>query len=38
VTSLFDLGQIIPMHEVDVALKRAFEKNFGAAVWSAPPV
>ncbi|HEY7797118.1 MAG TPA: lipoyl(octanoyl) transferase LipB [Hyphomonadaceae bacterium] len=38
VTSLFDLGQIIPMHEVDVALKRAFEKNFGAVVWSAPPV
>jgi lipoyl(octanoyl) transferase len=38
VTSLFDLGHIIPMHEVDVALKRAFEKNFGAVVWSAPPV
>ena len=31
VTSLADLGQLIPMHEVDVALKRAFEKNFGAA-------
>jgi lipoyl(octanoyl) transferase len=38
VTSLFDLGQLIPMHEVDVALKRAFEKNFGAAEWSKPPV
>src|SRR5262245_56557643 len=30
VTSLYDLGRLIPMHEVDVALKRAFEKNFGA--------
>lgn len=29
VTSLADLGQLIPMHDVDVALKRAFEKNFG---------
>lgn len=29
VTSLYDLGLLIPMHEVDVALKRAFEKNFG---------
>jgi lipoyl(octanoyl) transferase len=29
VTSLADLGQLIPMHEVDVALKRAFQKNFG---------
>jgi lipoyl(octanoyl) transferase len=37
VTSLFDLGRIIPMHEVDVALKRAFEKNFGAAEWTKPP-
>jgi lipoyl(octanoyl) transferase len=37
VTSLFDLGQIIPMHEVDVALKRAFEKNFGAVERVAPP-
>ena len=37
VTSLFDLGQIIPMHEVDVALKRAFEKNFGAVEWTKPP-
>ncbi len=37
VTSLFDLGQIIPMHEVDVALKRAFEKNFGTAEWADAP-
>jgi lipoyl(octanoyl) transferase len=29
VTSLADLGQLIPMHEVDVALKRAFERSFG---------
>ena len=29
VTSLADLGQLIPMHEVDVALKRAFEETFG---------
>jgi lipoyl(octanoyl) transferase len=38
VTSLLDLGQIIPMHEVDVALKRAFEKNFGAVEWARPPI
>ena len=37
VTSLFDLGQIIPMHEVDVALKRAFEKNFSMVEWAKPP-
>jgi lipoyl(octanoyl) transferase len=37
VTSLFDLGQLIPMHEVDVALKRAFEKNFGAVERATPP-
>lgn len=29
VTSLAALGQLIPMHEVDVALKRAFENVFG---------
>jgi lipoyl(octanoyl) transferase len=29
VTSLADLGHLIPMHEVDVALKRAFQNNFG---------
>jgi lipoyl(octanoyl) transferase len=37
VTSLLDLGQIIPMHEVDVALKRAFEKTFGPVEWESPP-
>ena len=29
VTSLADLGQLVPMHEVDVALKVHFEKIFG---------
>jgi len=29
VTSLFDLGQLISMHDVDVALKAAFEETFG---------
>src|SRR5262245_23268947 len=29
VTSLAGLGQLIPMHDVDVALKRAFEAEFG---------
>lgn len=29
VTSLVDLGQLIPMYEVDIALKSAFEKTFG---------
>ena len=29
VTSLADLGQLIPMYEVDIALKAAFEKAFG---------
>jgi lipoyl(octanoyl) transferase len=29
VTSLHDLGQLIPMYEADIALKAAFEKNFG---------
>jgi lipoyl(octanoyl) transferase len=29
VTSLADLGHLIPMHDVDVALKVAFEKTFG---------
>lgn len=32
VTSLADLGQLIPMHEVDVALKASFEKVFGPVV------
>ncbi|MEP7209700.1 MAG: lipoyl(octanoyl) transferase LipB [Alphaproteobacteria bacterium] len=38
VTSLADLGQLIPMHDVDVALKKAFEKNFGAVVRSEAPI
>ncbi|HEX5006524.1 MAG TPA: lipoate-protein ligase B, partial [Hyphomonadaceae bacterium] len=38
VTSLLDLGQIIPMHEVDVALRLAFDKNFGATEWAKPPI
>lgn len=38
VTSLLDLGQLIPMHEVDVALKRAFENNFGAVERTRPPI
>jgi lipoyl(octanoyl) transferase len=37
VTSLADLGQLIPMHDVDVAMKRAFEKNFGATVRTKAP-
>jgi lipoyl(octanoyl) transferase len=37
VTSLADLGQLIPMHEVDVALKRAFERNFGETERVRPP-
>lgn len=37
VTSLADLGRLIPMHEADVALKRAFEKNFGATVQAEAP-
>jgi len=38
VTSLADLGQLIPMHELDVALKRAFEKNFGMTERAEAPV
>jgi lipoyl(octanoyl) transferase len=37
VTSLADLGQLIPMHEVDVALKAAFERNFGPVERRDPP-
>jgi lipoyl(octanoyl) transferase len=37
VTSLAGLGQLIPMHEVDVALKRAFEAEFGETVRAEPP-
>ncbi len=38
VTSLADLGQLIPMHEVDVALKAAFEEVFGPVERVAAPV
>ncbi len=38
VTSLADLGQLIPMHEVDVALKAAFETTFGPVERVAPPI
>ena len=38
VTSLADLGQLIPMHEVDVALKVAFEEVFGAVERVDPPL
>jgi lipoyl(octanoyl) transferase len=38
VTSLADLGRLIPMHEVDVALKAAFENEFGPTERVAPPV
>ena len=38
VTSLADLGQLIPMHDVDVALKAAFEEVFGPVERVAAPV
>ncbi len=38
VTSLTDLGQLMSMHEVDVALKKAFEETFGPVERVAPPV
>ena len=38
VTSLADLGQLIPMHEVDVALKGAFEEVFGEVERTDPPI
>ena len=38
VTSLADLGQLIPMHEVDVAMKAAFERVFGNVVRAEPPL
>jgi lipoyl(octanoyl) transferase len=38
VTSLVDLGHLIPMHEVDVALKRAFQENFGPVERVDPPI
>jgi lipoyl(octanoyl) transferase len=38
VTSLHDLGRLIAMHEVDVALKAAFEATFGAVERARAPV
>jgi lipoyl(octanoyl) transferase len=38
VTSLADLGQLVSMHEADMALKSAFEKVFGPVVRVDPPV
>lgn len=38
VTSLADLGQLMSMHEVDAALKAAFEETFGPVERVAPPV
>jgi lipoyl(octanoyl) transferase len=38
VTSLHDLGQLVSMHEADMALKSAFEKVFGLVVRVDPPV
>ena len=38
VTSLADLGHLIPMHDVDVALKAAFEEVFGAVERVDPPL
>ena len=38
VTSLADLGQLISMHEADMALKAAFEKVFGPVERVPPPV
>ncbi len=38
VTSLAALGQLIPMHEADVALKRAFEATFGPVERVDPPL
>lgn len=38
VTSLTDLGQLVSMHEADMALKAAFEKVFGPVERVAPPL
>jgi lipoyl(octanoyl) transferase len=38
VTSLTDLGYLVTMHDVDVALKAAFEETFGAVERAAAPV
>ncbi len=37
VTSLADLGQLVPMHDVDVALRHAFEAEFGPTERAPPP-
>jgi lipoyl(octanoyl) transferase len=36
VTSLEDLGQIVSMPEVDIALRAAFERRFGPTASHAP--
>jgi lipoyl(octanoyl) transferase len=38
VTSLHDLGYLVSMHDVDVALKAAFEKTFGPVVRAEAPL
>ncbi len=38
VTSLHDLGQLVSMHEADMALKASFEKVFGPVERVAPPL
>ncbi len=38
VTSLMDLGQLVPMYELDLALKAAFDATFGPSERVAPPV
>lgn len=38
VTSLVDLGHIVSMPEVDMALRAAFERRFGPAIDAAPPL
>ncbi len=37
VTSLADMGRLVPMHEVDVALRAAFENLFGPTARVDPP-
>ncbi len=37
-TSLADLGQLVSMHEADMALKAAFENVFGNVERVAPPI
>lgn len=38
VTSLLDLGRIVPMEAVDIALRGSFSKEFGATTAAAEPV